>query len=216
MEFGFGASYASLDREVVRAMARVAEKQGDFVVLDGNDSQAYSSRLGQPHKFGLPQASFTHILSVKRKKLAHINILEGEAFVLLLRWILRSRTRHSARLVILVDSAVWLGAAAKGRSSTALNRLLRKAAALQMAGNLMTYLVLVPSAENPSDAPSRGSRFKRKTAYGKLSRAGRLQKRLKDMKARYVAAMKAFHFDSDGSSDSSLGLESSSSQDSVI
>lgn len=212
VEFGFGASYAKLDKELVRAMARVAEKQGDLVVLDGNDSQSYSSRLGQPHKFGLPKSAFTHILSVKRKRLAHINILEGEAFVFLLRWILRARARHSARVVILVDSAVWLGAAAKGRSSTALNRLLRKVAALQMAGNLMLYLVLVPSAENPSDAPLRGTRFKRKIAYGKLSLAGRLQKKLKDMKARYVAAMKAYQFDSDTDSDSSLDTESLSSQ----
>lgn len=211
VEFGFGASYAKLDKEIVCAMARVAEKQGDFVVLDGNDSQAYSSRLEQPHKFGLPKASFTHVLSVKRKKLAHINILEGEAFVLLLRWILRARARHSARVVILVDSAVWLGAAAKGRSSTALNRLLRKVAALQTAGDLMTYLVLVPSAENPSDAPSRGIRFKRKTAYGKMSHIGRLQKRLKDMKARYVAATKAFQVDSGDDSDVSFSVESSSS-----
>lgn len=67
VEFGFGASFAKLDKESVRAMARVAEKQGDFVVLDGNDSQAYSSRLGQPRKFGLPKAAFARILGVKRK-----------------------------------------------------------------------------------------------------------------------------------------------------
>lgn len=81
-----------------------------------------------------------------------------------------------------------------------------------MAGNFMVYLVLVPFAENPSDAPSRGIRFKRKTVYGKLSLAGRLQKKLKDLKARYIAAMKAYQFDSDADSDSFFGAESSSSQ----
>lgn len=65
----------------------------------------------------------------------------------------------------------------------------------------MIYLVFVPSAENRSDAPSRGIRFKRETVYGKLSRAGRLQKKLKDLKARYIAAMKAYQFDSDADSD---------------
>ena len=60
--------------------------------------------------------------------------------------------------MVLIDSAVWLGAAAKGRSSTRLNKLLRKVAALELAGELQVHLILVPSAENPSDAPSRGVR----------------------------------------------------------
>lgn len=79
-------------------------------------------------------------------------------FLMWLRWLLRSRKRHCARTVVLVDSSVWCGAAAKGRSSTQLNRLLRKAAALEMAGDIQVHLVLVPSVENPSDIPSRGLR----------------------------------------------------------
>ena len=78
-----------------------------------------------------------HILSIRKRITSHINILEGEAFLLLLRWLLRSR--------ILVDSAVSLGAAAKARSSRTINHLLRKACALQLAEDIILYLVLVPS-----------------------------------------------------------------------
>ena len=53
-----------------------------------------------------------------------------------------------------------MGAAAKGRSSSQLNQLLRKAAALELAGELQVYLVLVPSAENAADRPSRGARHR--------------------------------------------------------
>ena len=146
---GFGASVAQLPIQMVRRLARVAEKQGDYVVMDGGTvTGAQAKRLGEAHHLDISMGDFVDIFSVKARKGAHINVLEGEAFLIWLRWVLRSRRRHCSRLVVLVDSAVWLGAAAKGRSSTQLNRLLRKAAALELAGELQVYLVLVPSAEN--------------------------------------------------------------------
>jgi len=157
---GFGASVAQLPIQMVRRLARVAEKQGDYVVMDGGTvTGAQAKRLGEAHHLDISMGDFVDIFSVKARKGAHINVLEGEAFLIWLRWVLRSRRRHCSRLVVLVDSAVWLAvAAAKGRSSTQLNRLLRKAATLELAGELQVYLVLVPSAENPSDWPSRGVR----------------------------------------------------------
>lgn len=148
----------------------------------------------------MPRHDFVHVLCVKKRKNAHINLLEGEAFLLLLRWILRSRSRHCSRVVILVDSAVWLGAAVKGRSSTALNRLLRKAAALEMAGDVMVHLVLVPSAENPRDDPSRGVRSKRRS-----SPAQRLLSLAEYLRERYRMAASIVGFDdkSDSASSSS-------------
>ena len=132
---GFGASVAQLPTQMVRRLARVA-------------AGAQAKRLGEAHHLDISLGDFVDIFSVKARKGAHINVLEGEAFLIWLRWVLRSRRRHCSRLVVLVDSAVWLGAAAKGRSSTQLNRLLRKAAALELVGELQVYLVLVPSAEN--------------------------------------------------------------------
>ena len=157
--FGFGASVSRVPADKARELARIAEKQGSYVVLDGGADPARAGR-GKGHMLNLKKSDFVHIFSVRSRLRAHINVLEGEAFVLLLRWLLRCRARHSARIVILVDSAVWLGAAAKGRSSTPLNRLLRRAAALQLAGDLLLHLVLVPSSENPSDEPSRGVRVR--------------------------------------------------------
>ena len=143
------------------------------MLLADHDGQQRRTRLGTPHTIDMQKSDFVHVFSVRKKWPAHINYLEGTAFIMLLRWILRSRANHSSRVVILVDSAVWLGTAAKGRSSTMLNRLLRRAAALEMAGDLTVHVVLVPSAENPSDIPSRGVRVKRPRKL--LRRSKRLQ-----------------------------------------
>ena len=153
-EHGFGASVVLANEACVRRIARWAERQGAFIVMDGGADVA--QRLGPGHRLDFSLNEFTDVFSVQSSFPAHINVLEGEVFVLFLRWLLRSRQHHSKRVVVLLDSSVWVGAAAKGRSSSQLNRLLRKVAALVMVGNLQLHLILVPSSENPSDAPSRG------------------------------------------------------------
>ena len=159
-EFGFGASAAKVPADLARRLACVAEKQGSFLALDGGLLQGEAARrLGKAHQLDLSMGDFVHLFSVRKQHEAHINVLEGEAFVLWLRWFLRSKSRHGVRTVVLVDSAVWVGAATKGRSSTQLNRLLRKAAALELAGQLQVYVVPVPSVGNPADAPSGGCRW---------------------------------------------------------
>ena len=73
------------------------------------------------------------------------------------QWVLRSPRRFGHRIVVLIDSRVAVGGTVKGRSgSAALNVLLRRIAALVLAGGLQLYLVFVPSAHNPADPPSRG------------------------------------------------------------
>ena len=122
-DYGFGALVAKIPPAHVQRIARTAEKQGDFVVLDGGTlSGAAAGRLGEAHHIDLSMDDFVDVFSVRVRHRAHINVLEGEAFVLWLRWLLRTRRRHSTRVVVLVDSAVWCGAEAKGRSSTQLNR----------------------------------------------------------------------------------------------
>ena len=155
--FGLGASYVRTSTSFVRQVARWAEKQGAFVVLDGGAARALGeSRLLRAHALNLKLDDFSDVFSVRNKFPAHINVLEGEALVLFLRWLLRSGGNHSTRVVVLLDSAVLLGAAAKGRSSSQLNRLLRKVAAMTLAGNIQLHLIFVPSSENPADFPSRG------------------------------------------------------------
>ncbi|CAE7362247.1 PDE9A [Symbiodinium pilosum] len=157
--YGLGASVVHASEEMVRTVARWAEKQGAFVVMDGDAARSLSAdRMLEARYLNLKLEQFSDVFSVRSKFSAHINVLEGEAFVLFLKWLLRSTRHHSTRVVVLLDSAVFLGAAAKGRSSSQLNRLLRKAASLTMAGNLQLHLVFVPSSENPADYPSRGKR----------------------------------------------------------
>ena len=76
-----------------------------------------------------------------------------------MRWIVRCKTRFSHRVVLLIDSKVFLGAITKGRSSSrALNTLVRRAAALSFAAGLVLHCVFVSTKHNPADWPSRGDR----------------------------------------------------------
>ena len=158
---GFCGSILKTSDDVVQKLARLALKDDAFAVLD-NAARArdYHKRIGSLHGIGVScdasRDAFTHVFSVRQTRDDHINRLEGEALLLMLRWILRSSRRHASQVVILLESAVLLGGAAKGRSSSRLNTILRRAAALQLLGDLLVYWVLVPSAENPSDIPSRG------------------------------------------------------------
>ena len=122
---------------MVQKLARVALKDDALAVLD-NEVRAgdYHKRIGSLHGIGVSRAPFTHVFSVRQTRDDHINRLEGKALLLMLRWILRSSMRHASRVVILLDSAVLLGGAAKGRSSSRLNTILRRAAALQLLGDL--------------------------------------------------------------------------------
>lgn len=64
------------------------------------------------------------------RQAAHVNILEGEAIVLGLRWLLRTLRHRDHRILVFVDNQAVLGALRKGRSSSpTLNRICRKVAA---------------------------------------------------------------------------------------
>ena len=157
--FGFGVSTAPFPVELLHAVARWSEKQGTYAVLDGDPTGVTRvDRAGESLHLDLRLSNFKDVLSIRCRYPDHINILEGQALVLWLKWLLRTRFHHRARAAVLIDSAVVLGAAAKGRSSTRLNRVLRKLGALEMIGDVLVYLILVPSVENPSDPPSGGKR----------------------------------------------------------
>ena len=160
--FGFGVSVAPAGEALVREISTYAEKRGDYVVLDrdpAGEKKPPKRRLGVPRHLNLDPNSFKTILSVKARHGAHSNVLEAEAFLLWFRWLLRSAQRHSVRAVCLVDSKVVLGGVNKGRSSSLpILRVLRRIAALQLAGDLLLRLVYIPTECNPADAPSRGVR----------------------------------------------------------
>ena len=184
--YGFGVSVASADETIVREISTYAEKRGDYVVLsaEGEDTtKPPQKRLGVPRHLRLEASDFKTIFSIKARRNAHINILEAEAYLLWLRWLLRSGTRHSVRTVCLVDSKVVLGGVNKGRSSSLpILRVLRRIAALHLAGDLLVRLIYVPTECNPADAPSRGVRPR------PVSRAARNQTKkdkIKEKRSRF-------------------------------
>ena len=159
--FGFGVSVAELDVNHVRQLAHLGTEAGDHVVLGDGRTEPDRDRLGEPHDLGLSQSDFATVLSVRAPK-EHINIMEGKAFLAALRWVLRRPDRHRRRLVVLIDSRVWMGAAAKGRSSSVpLLRLLRRVSALVLVSGVVVHYIYIPSKHNPADAPSRGARSHR-------------------------------------------------------
>ena len=154
---GFGGSVLRTSDSVVQKLAQLACKHDSVVAFGGPEAlHRHQHRAGNLEAVQVDPGQFAHIFSIRKRHGDHINMLEGEAMLILLRWLLRSVKRHHSRIVVLLDSSVILGASAKGRSSTRINRIMRRSAALQLAGDLQIYWVLVPSHENPSDMPSRG------------------------------------------------------------
>ena len=81
---------------------------------------------------------------------------EVNAFVTMQRTRSRDPAKHGTRYLSIVDSMVTRGAVAKGRSpSRAINHLLRKSAALNMAADTYPVAVWTVSDWNFSDAASR-------------------------------------------------------------
>ena len=88
------------------------------------------------------------------KYVAHINVLESQAYVALLN---RLAVRGgSLRFLALLDSRVAKGAHGKGRSSArTLQRSVRRASAITVAGNLHPSFGFAPTRLNTADAPTR-------------------------------------------------------------
>lgn len=86
----------------------------------------------------------------------HINIKEGRVCLMGLRRHSRVSTCIGTRLLTLTDNMACLLAFSKGRShSFALNQLVRRSAAYQLAGRIQWHLRHVPTKENASDESSR-------------------------------------------------------------
>lgn len=89
------------------------------------------------------------------KVAAHINVLESNAYLSLLKRLARHES-EALRFVALLDSRVAKGAHAKGRSTSwALGPSLRKAAAVSVGAGLYSSLGFAPTRLNTADDPAR-------------------------------------------------------------
>ena len=86
----------------------------------------------------------------------HINTLECRAYLLALRWRIKSVENSGTRFLHLVDSNVTRGVCVKGRtSSKMLRRVLAKINATILAAHIVPHLGFVRTHRNPADRPSR-------------------------------------------------------------
>ena len=85
-----------------------------------------------------------------------IHLLEGEALILGMRWLLRSKESLHKRVVIMGDNQSLIGAVCKGRSSKSrFNRICQRVASLALAGDVEIVMRYISSKNNPADGPSR-------------------------------------------------------------
>lgn len=151
-----GIAEVELSRSVqmVAAFIKRQEYRGSDVRLDVGTlyrPEAFPRATVNPHKW---QWHVAHAYPFHSGE--HINILELRALSHTMEWRLRRSTFGDCRCLHLCDSQVVLGVVVKGRSSSRqLNRLLRRLAALLVAGGVALVLAWVESHLNPADEPSR-------------------------------------------------------------
>jgi len=104
----------------------------------------------------ISKQEWTTAIRYRWKETSKIHLLEGEALILGIRWILRNTKNMGTRIMLFVDNTALLGALQKGRSSKPrFNRICQRTAALTLAGNVQPIYRYVRSEFNPADGPSR-------------------------------------------------------------
>eukprot|EP00438_Fugacium_kawagutii_P019752 Skav205107 [mRNA] locus=scaffold2918:218717:220009:- [translate_table: standard] len=144
----------NLASQLVMAYIRRQEYRGSDVRLDIGSLYRADSWPRATINPGKWRWRVAHAYAFTRPE--HINLLELRAIIHSFEWRLRRDTYGDCRSLHLSDSQVALAVAVKGRSSSrVINRLLRRFAALQIAGGIHPLLAWVESELNPADEPSR-------------------------------------------------------------
>jgi hypothetical protein len=108
------------------------------------------------HDFFQENQDWTVVVSTKWKFADWINRLEAHALLLALKHISMNKSLWNTRICFFVDNTAVLGSVAKGRSSsTRLNVICRRIAALVCTSGIRPLWFWVPSELNPADGPSR-------------------------------------------------------------
>ncbi len=97
---------------------------------------------------------FRECFRYRFRKAGHINVNEARTYKSFVKFV--SKSEPNSRVIGLLDSRVTIGAAAKGRSSSAaLSRILKGCVGYLIAGNIYPGLLHCSSSKNRSDGPSR-------------------------------------------------------------
>ena len=158
-----GACTAEIEEPTWNTVYRLAESRGEHVRLHwvaevSEPPTALSAQRGASGRLAVyaPWRAILQLPPSRNRKPQHVNVLEARAILLLIKWLM-ARDERDARLIMLLDSRVCVGAFAKGRSSSrALNSVIRQCAGLAILQGLSWVIVWVPTWANPADAPSRG------------------------------------------------------------
>jgi hypothetical protein len=158
-DFGFGVCAAKIAPSLSRRIGRAAGRGIRHVRLKRVPGQVYKQRPRQGDALNIPlrRRDFRQILSVRFRHPNNIVALEGDAALLLVRWLCRSSSNHSKRVPVLIDAQSVLGAILRGRSSSpSLKFTMRRISAFVLAADMALKPVYTPSEDNPADDGSRG------------------------------------------------------------
>lgn len=98
--------------------------------------------------------AFKELFRYRFKRAGHINVNEARTYKSLVKSV--AKGEPNTRFLAILDSRVTIGAASKGRSSSAaISTILRGSIAYCVGGNIFPGLLHGPSDKNPADAPSR-------------------------------------------------------------
>ena len=133
----------------------------------GSDVRISSGALSNPSTWpraGIPSNIWRWkvALALQWKQPGHINVLEAVAIVAAMRWRLRRCSSFRKRVFHLADSQVCIGVFTKRRSSSkAMDRVVRRMNALELAAGIIPIYGYVRTDDNPADAPSRYKKTKK-------------------------------------------------------
>ena len=137
------------------------------------EARALLEKGGEAQDGWIRRQEWTTAISHPWEKSVYIHLLEGEATIIGLKWLLRARRNLGKRLIMFTDNQTLLGALRKGRSSKrSLNKICRRVAALCTGGQVRLELFYVKSESNPADGPSRNSGKKEVNPDAKKERTG--------------------------------------------
>ena len=150
-EFGCGVAYSRPPREVAREWAC---QLGSFAPAS---AAVHGRAVPSPVVAAVAAAPWSVAVSAPwRWRSSIIAALEGEAFAVRAHWLARMPSAVGCRVLNLLDSMSFGGAAAKGRSSApCFRRQLRAGAGWALLGDFRSVDRWIPTASMPADAASR-------------------------------------------------------------